>query len=123
VWEGTARLPPPEEIEEPDTRPEVWLGEGTPHWLHFETLSHLTIQSYSDVILHGSTTHPWSAADASYSLLRLSTSDNRRWASFPLTICRKIELLKYFSVVHFLNVGIINILGCKGDLLALFRRP
>ncbi|KAJ7738967.1 FAD/NAD-P-binding domain-containing protein [Mycena metata] len=37
LWEGTARLPPPEEIEEPDTRPEVWLGEGTPHWLHRET--------------------------------------------------------------------------------------
>jgi hypothetical protein len=43
VWEGTAPLPPPEEIEDPDTRPEVWLGEGTPHWLHFETLSHLAV--------------------------------------------------------------------------------
>ncbi|KAJ7834519.1 FAD/NAD-P-binding domain-containing protein [Mycena leptocephala] len=44
VWEGTARLPPPEEIEEPDTRPEVWLGEELFRryitWLNDASLEH-----------------------------------------------------------------------------------
>ncbi|KAJ7288593.1 FAD/NAD-P-binding domain-containing protein [Mycena rebaudengoi] len=73
VWEGTARLPPPEVIEDPDTRPEVWLGEELFRryitWLNDASLEH-----------------------------------GGRFVQPPPI--EKIELLKYFSVVHFLNATV-----------------
>ncbi|KAJ6582299.1 hypothetical protein B0H19DRAFT_1252401 [Mycena capillaripes] len=73
VWEGTARLPPPEEIEDPDTRPEVWLGEELFRryitWLNDASMEH-----------------------------------GGRFVQPPPI--EKIELLKYFSVVHFLNATV-----------------
>ncbi|KAJ7791315.1 hypothetical protein B0H14DRAFT_2935764 [Mycena olivaceomarginata] len=73
VWEGTARLPSPEEIEDPDTRPEVWLGEELFRryitWLNEASLEH-----------GGHLVQPP-----------------------PI---EKIELLKYFSVVHFLSATV-----------------
>jgi hypothetical protein len=44
----------------------------------------------------------------------LSASDNSDCAPFPLTICRKIELPKYFSVVHFLSVRVIKYIRLQG---------
>ncbi|KAF8204437.1 hypothetical protein K438DRAFT_1819857 [Mycena galopus ATCC 62051] len=73
VWEGTARLPPPEVIEDPDTDPEVWLGE--------ELIRRYTTWLNDASLKHGG-----------------------RFVQPPPI--EKIELLKYFSAVHFLNTTV-----------------